>query len=321
MSVQEEGAPTAKRPKTGLDVVETEEYVAAVGIKEEADMEEQMSASPEGETDTYAESFAEMKASVLFDHSREEMLAALFEAWDRDGNGRLSFEEVLPHYLKCARHHNLLEPEVRASFEHFMTSQGRCLDDGITLDLFHKWLGKLSDDQVAAHYVRHVRGWSRRPYKMNIGHTVVKEFKYKSLQQILDSPVHALCGLSDLADGALAPLGLHTVRDLGTWRCFLIARAICELAAKESTGRDYQPADGHGLMNIRNALQEIHANATLKHVMHLPVSALSMFPEQGLAALDQINIKTIKHLGHRKYFIWANAMVELERFETERREP
>lgn len=279
-----------------------------------------MAMSPQKESDPWLESFEVRRASAMLDHSRNEMLDALFEAWDRDGNGRLSFEEVLPHYMKCARHHNLLEPEVRDAFERFMSLKGMSLDDGITLELFHMWLSKLSDEQVAAHYVRHVQGWSRNPYKMNVGHTIVKEFKHKTLKEILDSPVHALCGLSKLADGALAPLGLHTVRDVGGWKCFLIARAICALAAKEVPEKKYHSIETPERMNIRDALQETHADATLRHVMHLPVSALSIFPEKGVAALDQINIRTIQHLGKRKYFIWANAMIELEKLEAESRQ-
>lgn len=283
------------------------------------------------EPDPWTESFASRKAAALRDYSREDMLVGLFEAWDRDGNGRLTFEEVLPHYMKCARHHNMFEPEVRETFERLMSSQGKSLKDGITPDLFRLWLWPLTDDQLAVHYVRHVQGWSRHPYKMNIGHTVVKEFKHKTLKEILDSPLHALWGLTEVAEGALAPLGMHTVRDVGRWKCFLVARAICVLAAKEVADGDRQPDEGQTHdgsqpqegpvhMNIRNLLKEEHAGATLKEVMHLPVTALSIFPEQGAAALRRINIRTIQHLGTRRYFHWANAMAELENYETERLE-
>lgn len=307
-----EAAPAAKRARAGSPSAAERAQPAAAKRAE----------SPEaGQYDSWAEGFVARRAAALQAHSREEMLAAIFEAWDRDGNGSLSFEEVLPHYMKCARHHNLLEPQVRTSFEHLMASQGKTIDDGITLELFRLWLRKLTVEQVAAHYVRHVQGWTRHPYKMNISQAVVKGFKPKTLRQLLDCPVHALSGLSHLADGALAPLGLHTVRDLGGWKCFLIARAICVLATKEIPDKDWHPLKGQEYMNIRNALKEEHATATLRHVMHLPVSALSIFPEQGQDALQAINIRTIQHLGKRRYFIWANAMLELERFETEVLEP
>ena len=35
----------------------------------------------------------------------------------------------------------------------------------------------------------------------------------------------------------------------------------------------------------------------------------------GVEVLHMINIRTIKHLGMRKYFNWANALLELEQFE------
>jgi len=262
----------------------------------------------------FAETCSQRRAAALKAHGREEMVDSVFHAWDRDGSGRLDFEEVLPHYMKSSRHSDLMEAEVRKAFEHFMSSQGSNPSEGITPELFRKWLGKLNDDQIAAHYVRHVEGLTPEPYRMNVGHAVLKEYQNKSLKEILDSPVHALCGLSDLRDDTLAPLGLHTVRDVGNWRCFLLARAVCTLAGKELAETE---VSGSHRMNIRNALLEKHASVPLKHVLDLPVSALSMFPPKGDAALHSIRISTIGQLGRRQYFHWANAMVELEKFENE----
>eukprot|EP00929_Paragymnodinium_shiwhaense_P022078 TRINITY_DN14214_c0_g1_i1.p1 TRINITY_DN14214_c0_g1~~TRINITY_DN14214_c0_g1_i1.p1 ORF type:complete len:381 (-),score=105.55 TRINITY_DN14214_c0_g1_i1:220-1362(-) len=327
-SGEESASKRRKVEKTSdVELVASDEH-PCVAAGEEADMKVEMkresvvAAGPEEELDEgdWITCFERRRDGVLQDFSRADMLEALFESWDREGHGLLSFEDILPHYMKCARHHNMLEPEVREAFEKFMESMGKQLKDGITQDLFNLWLSPLSDEQVAAHYVRHVQGWSRHPYKMNIGNCVVHEYKHKALREILDAPPHALWGLSTLAEGALAPLGIHTVRELGSWRCFLVARAICTLAVKEIPDKKWHNIgqfDGKEPMNIRNALLEDHAGATLRHVTHLPVSALSMFPEAGLAALELLHIRTIQHLGRRKYFHWAAAMVELERYETE----
>lgn len=309
--------PAAQANATASESVES----AAKRAKTEEEPKvkaEESTATSEGSdlqrTIPWVESFAARQAAALHEHGREKMIDAIFDAWDRDGNGSLSFEEILPHYMKCA-HHNVMEPEVRTGFEHFMVAQGRKPSEGITPDLFRSWLSKLNDEQIASHYVRHVQGWTSEPYRMNFDLAVVKEYHHKTLKEILDSPIHALRGLSELAEDALAPLGLHTVRDIGGWRCFVLARAICTLAARETTETDRPHEMPSRHVNIRNALTKEHEAATLKHVLDLPVSALSMFPEQGTAALQHINIRTIRHLGMRKYFHWANAMLELEHFE------
>eukprot|EP00933_Yihiella_yeosuensis_P056055 TRINITY_DN5502_c2_g1_i1.p1 TRINITY_DN5502_c2_g1~~TRINITY_DN5502_c2_g1_i1.p1 ORF type:complete len:297 (+),score=72.05 TRINITY_DN5502_c2_g1_i1:80-970(+) len=269
--------------------------------------------------DDAKDTFEARVKTALHDYSRDELLQHVFNAWDRDGNGSLSFEEILPHYMKSAQHHNLLEPTVRSGFESFMAAEGRKAEDGISLALFKRWLSKLTDEQVAAHYVRHVQGWTSSPYRMNVHHAVVKAYHHKSLQEILDSPIHALRGLSELGEGALAPLGLHRVRDLANWKIFHLARAICVLADREDVKDSQTPSEdpaevGHHV-NIRNALTKEHEGEPLKHLLDLPVSSLSIFPDQGDEALEHLRVKTIRHLGTRKYFKWAQAMQELEKFE------
>lgn len=37
-----------------------------------------------------------------------------------------------------------------------------------------KWLSKLTDEQLATHFVR-VKGWTSEPYKMNVNLAIVKD--------------------------------------------------------------------------------------------------------------------------------------------------
>merc|ERR1719188_2833051 len=115
---------------------------------------------------------------------------------------------------------------------------------------------------------------------MNVNHAVVKEFEGKSLKEILDAPTSAIQGISDRCAGALEGLGVKTVRDLGQWRFYLMARAIVTLAEKEDP---VKPPPSR-LMNIRLAMDKDYETASLKSIKKLPPSAFNMFP----AAADGI---------------------------------
>jgi len=244
-------------------------------------------------------------------HTHEEMLDGLFHSWDRDGSGAIDFEEVLPHYMKAGNHQDLNEQQVRTAFDKFMESNGRSKSDGITPELFRKWLGKLTPHQVAVQFVRHVEGVTTTPYAINVDQAVIKASEGKSLKEILDSPISTIQGLTDVADDALAELGIKTIRDLGTWHAFILARAIVTMAEKEDA---LAPNATHS-MNIREALDREHEAKSLKRVLGLPPSALSMLPNKADEALGKLKISTIRQFGSRKAFAWANAMVELEKYE------
>ena len=247
------------------------------------------------------------------------MLDGIFDAWDYDGNGALTLEEILPFYMKSSKSNDVLEPQVRAGFEKFCTSQGLQATDGLTKSAFKTWLSKLTNEQLASHFVR-VKGWTSEAYKMNLNLAIVKEYRGKTIKEILDSPVDALRGLSDIGEEALQKLGVKTVREVAVWRPFLLARAIVTLAPTESTDKDAEsdaPATGGILkkMNIRNMLDKEFEALPLKQVPDLPVSALSILPPECVEVLHTMRIRTIKHLGQRKYFHWANSMLELEQYE------
>ncbi|CAJ1360973.1 unnamed protein product, partial [Effrenium voratum] len=177
-----------------------------------------------------------------------------------------------------------------------------------------KWLSKLSEDQLSAHYVRHVEGWTDNPYTMNVNLSIVKEYHGKTIKEILDSPPSALRGMSDTDAAALLKMGVKTVREVGVWRPFLMARAIVTMAPTEATEDEEPPSTGKR-MNIRNSLDAEFETVPLKQVPDLEVSALSILPDEGVEILNTLNIRTIKHLGTRKLFQWANALQELEQFE------
>ena len=265
------------------------------------------------------QTFDEARQGVLKEYDREEMLEGIFDAWDYDGNGSLTLEEILPFYMKSSKTNDVFGASSSHRIRKIFALRRGCkpptaLQNQPSKHGLVSWPMK----QLASHFVR-VKGWTSEAYKMNLNLTIVKDYRGKTIKEILDSPVTALRGLSDIGEEALQKLGVKTVREVATWKPFLLARAIVTLAPTESTDNDTETAPAGGgiskKMNIRNMLDKEFEALPLKQVPDLPVSALSILPPECVEVLHTMRIRTIKHLGQRKYFHWANSMLELEQYE------
>lgn len=246
--------------------------------------------------------------------SREEMLDAIFETWDRDGNESISFEEILPHYMKTRNHLDQTEEEVSHSFRFFCRSRECDASIGISREIFKAWMQPQSVDTVARRYLVAVKGMTKDPYRINLNHAVVKDYEGKRLSEIVKAPPHAIEGIAEHSDAIMKQLGIKTVRDLGTWKFYRLARAVVALAPKEEVMYDHNE---HGplTLNVRNAFHVEHETKSLKELLSLPVSSFAGFPQKCDELLEKLRIKTVEQLGRRKCFEWAAAMVELAEFE------
>lgn len=260
----------------------------------------------DGDAD-FAARAAEAKRQAMSKLSRDEMLEKIFHSWDRDGSESISFNEILPHYMKAANHREHTEDEVRASFARFCEVKGLDQQTGISRSAFKDWLAPMSDDALAGRYITAVLGMTREPYHMNVNFAVVKEYESTPLQEIAAAPPHAIQGLAEHSDAMMAQLGLRSVRQMGTWKFYRLARAICTLARKEEIGHTH-PGSG---INIRNALDAEHETRSLKELLSLPLSAFAGFPPKCDSLLANIQIRTIEQLGSRKIFEWAAAITDL----------
>eukprot|EP00929_Paragymnodinium_shiwhaense_P015471 TRINITY_DN123565_c0_g1_i1.p1 TRINITY_DN123565_c0_g1~~TRINITY_DN123565_c0_g1_i1.p1 ORF type:complete len:380 (+),score=62.87 TRINITY_DN123565_c0_g1_i1:41-1141(+) len=78
------------------------------------------------------------------------------------------------------------------------------------------------------------RDLSQHRGKMNINKALKKAWESYSFADLLDEPLTAFEGLTERHLKSLAPLGLRTVKDLGEWKFYKWAKAICNLAEVES---------------------------------------------------------------------------------------
>ena len=150
-------------------------------------------------------------------------------------------------------------------------------------------------------------GWAK--HTMNLDHMVVKSDEGHTLTDISAQNIQALQGIGLKKDAVLEALNLKTVRDLGEYKHFKIARAIQTLADREGK----RPAGS--AMNIDHALVKGYETKSFKELLKAPVSALEGLTDKAAALLKEMGVKTVRDLAGFKYCKWAEALVELSAYE------
>jgi len=69
---------------------------------------------------------------------------------------------------------------------------------------------------------------------MNINKAFDSEWEGYSITELLDAPLSAFEGLTEKQDATFQSIGLKTIRDLGTWKYYAWARAVCTLSETET---------------------------------------------------------------------------------------
>jgi len=77
--------------------------------------------------------------------------------------------------------------------------------------------------------------------KMNIRHALVKSFEEQRLGNVVDEGVTALEGIGEEREKALAQLGVHTVRDLGSWKYFVYANIPPDIQRNQTLTHSITP--------------------------------------------------------------------------------
>lgn len=148
----------------------------------------------------------------------------------------------------------------------------------------------------------------------NINKCVDKEFQTKSFHEIADSRVSALEGIGPVAtgifeDGLTFQNTVKTVRDLGSWRYYRLARALVDLKEGEEKGK----REEHCEASLRAALNKAWANKSLEEICVGPLSAffgLSIGADRRFAKAP-LFITSIEKLAECKFCRWAAAICTL----------
>ncbi|CAE7718593.1 TPS3 [Symbiodinium sp. CCMP2592] len=78
------------------------------------------------------------------------------------------------------------------------------------------------------------RDVSKLQRKMNINKALDKEWEGWAMSFLLDAPPSAFAGLTPAKDPVFKSIGINNIKDLGEWKYYRWARAICTLAEVES---------------------------------------------------------------------------------------
>lgn len=78
------------------------------------------------------------------------------------------------------------------------------------------------------------RDVSKIESKMNINKALDKEWEGWAMSFLLDAPLSAFAGLTPAKDPVFKSIGLTCIKDLGEWKYYRWAKAICALAEVES---------------------------------------------------------------------------------------
>eukprot|EP00434_Breviolum_minutum_P012126 symbB.v1.2.010691.t1/scaffold685.1/size172784/9 len=78
------------------------------------------------------------------------------------------------------------------------------------------------------------RDVSKIESKMNINKALDKEWEGWAMSFLLDAPLSAFAGLTPAKDPIFKAIGLTCIKDLGEWKYYRWAKAICTLAEVES---------------------------------------------------------------------------------------
>eukprot|EP00811_Abedinium_folium_P004654 NODE_14286_length_1117_cov_10.147475.p1 GENE.NODE_14286_length_1117_cov_10.147475~~NODE_14286_length_1117_cov_10.147475.p1 ORF type:complete len:206 (-),score=71.51 NODE_14286_length_1117_cov_10.147475:411-1028(-) len=148
-------------------------------------------------------------------------------------------------------------------------------------------------------------------YHLNINAAVDKAYEGKSLHDLCGAPTAALQGIAERGEAILAKLHVKTVRELGGWKYYKIAKAIVGLAALEQPDR----REAGAALNINKALDKAHETKPLKEVLALPPSALQGLADWVDAELADLGITSIEKLGGWKFAHWAECITQLSEYE------
>lgn len=150
-------------------------------------------------------------------------------------------------------------------------------------------------------------------FKMNVNNAVDKEYEDSSFAEIASAPVSALQGIAAKGQDVLKRFKVKTVRDLGTWKYYKVAKAIAGLAALEQEGKRSEAS----ILNINKAVDKKYEPKSLREILSLPPSALQGLAPWADEALATIHVTTIAKLGEWKFARWAEWIVELANYEND----
>jgi hypothetical protein len=152
-------------------------------------------------------------------------------------------------------------------------------------------------------------GWEG--HTLNISEAIMKADEGKHFADIVDADVATLQGIGPFSARVLSALGVQTIKELATYKYFLMARALKTLAETETSGGRPEGS----LMNVDNAVDKAYEAQSLTAISEAPTEAIEGIAKDACELLESLGVKSIGDLAGFKYCRWAEAIVQAAEYE------
>lgn len=155
-------------------------------------------------------------------------------------------------------------------------------------------------------------GWEN--HTLNISEALMKADEGRHLADVVDADVSTLQGIGPSSTMVLSALGVKTIKELATYKYFLMARALKTLSETETKGG--RPEGSR--MNVDKAVDKAYEAKSLTEICEAPTEALEGIAKDACELLESLGVKSIGDLAEFKYCRWAEAIVDASKYEEQK---
>lgn len=168
----------------------------------------------------------------------------------------------------------------------------------------------MSEEQVSKKAkIEEPTGWE--DHTLNISEAVMKVDEGKHFSDLATMDVSSIQGIGPRSSEVLDALGIKTIKELATYKFFLMARSLKTLSETETKDGRLNGA----LMNVDKAVDKAWEPKSLTEICEAPVEALQGLTDKANELLASLGVKSIGDLAELKYCRWAEAIVDIAPFE------
>jgi nucleotidyltransferase/DNA polymerase involved in DNA repair len=152
-------------------------------------------------------------------------------------------------------------------------------------------------------------GWEN--HQLNCNKAVMKADEGKHLKELAQAPIEALQGIGKVHGDVLKHLGVETVMELATYKYFLMARGLKTLAEVEEKGKRH--ADS--VMNVDHGIDKAEESKSFTEMVESPIHIIEGVTTDAEELFKTLGVKSVGDLAEFKYCRWAEAIVEMAKYE------
>ena len=152
-------------------------------------------------------------------------------------------------------------------------------------------------------------GWE--DHKCNAAAALMNANEVEHLSDIAKAPVTVLQGIGEKHNELLEHLHIKTVKDLATYKFYLMARGIKALAEVET--KDGRKPES--VMNVDKAVDKEYEKMSFTEMAAAPIHIMQGLTKEAEELFKRLGVHTVGELAEFKYARWAEAIVEMSKHE------